>query len=459
MSIMEEPSIVSIMNELSLIDPDCTSYPINTYWTIDDEQNHGMARALTMEEQNEWRWYNDPNLTAAELRRAECDRQPLLLAGFVDETGRRRRRPRRWQDPDRARSDYDGLIETRAYSPNGRVVGFDDLTPEDVERENAFTPMQDDVDSPRSPSPGPAPGSREAMMSGALAEPRYSSPGLPRVSDYHHRSNAGVRRHEVADFASRFVALPAELQEAVIVLQHQQDLLWMDALVRIESTVWLFNLTPEKRRIALTVQRLHSTVKDDYLAEVRIYQRLLARFCTGLNAVDLAIRTEEVLMFLFHDFRTTGQTRGRNNEGNMSSGLEWWLDAIDAIDDSNLEQASDETINLRQTALECFLTNGRMIKFHTMCNFWSEWLATVGDLNREAEGIFRTGDFWVIPQGNIDSTGAWTTSLEWKKLLQRAEDSFCMLSTEDMQTVTTGELVETMDECESQLIESGLECD
>ncbi|KAK3723908.1 hypothetical protein LTR37_001392 [Vermiconidia calcicola] len=447
---MEEPNIVSIMDELSLIDPDCTTYTINTYWTIDDEQNDGMARALTMEEQNEWRWYNNPRLTAAELRRAECDRQPLLIAGFVDETGRRRRRPRQWQDPDRARSDYDGLIETRAYSPNGRVVGFDDLTPEDVEHENAFAPVQDDANSPRSPSPAPAPESLEAMMSGALAESPPSSRGLPIFSDNHHRSNAGVRRHEVAEFASRFAALPTELQEAVIVLQKQEDIFWMDALARIESIVWLFNLRPEKRRIALIVKDIHSTVKEDYLAEWHIYQRLLARFRTALNAVDSIIRNDEGLMLLFDEFRTSS-----NSEGHMCRDLDWWLDTIDAIDRDF--EVCDETVNLRQTAVECFLSNGRMTKFYTMCNSWSEWLRVVGDLNREAEGIRRTGDFWIIPQGTTDTKGTWTTSLEWKQLLQRAEDSFCKLSTDDMWTVSIRVLEDRADECTSEWIERGLE--
>ena len=216
--------------------------------------------ALTAQELEEWRWYISPSVQTAEDRsRAECDRQPNIVACLRDHRGCRRARPEVVLVEGRAQNDYDHLFDARVYSPNNRMRGTWDFDAEEIARENAF-PVEEDIQPPpgqrpgvdfippRTPTPPPEEDSLEAMMYSSIASPRPDSRNVLIFMNNAIRNNIGIRRHEIRDFAFRFRRLPAELRPLVIIERQRDDIFWMDALERVEDQVWWYNLTPTQRQ-------------------------------------------------------------------------------------------------------------------------------------------------------------------------------------------------------------------
>ena len=171
------------------------------------------APTLTAEKLKEWRWYLDPK---QQQSRAQCDRQPMIGKCFRNGVGRPRVRPEPVIDPIRAPNGYDRALDTRAYSPNNRVRGFLDLEEQEIARENAFTPVDDEPQEgqrpwveivlSRTPSPLAETGSLESRIDSSLAESQPDPSRRPIFYTHGLPSNAVIRSYEVRDFVRRFAA-------------------------------------------------------------------------------------------------------------------------------------------------------------------------------------------------------------------------------------------------------------
>ena len=395
-----------------------------------------LAPPLTAEVKEEWRWLvHPPSRSAEEQRVAECELQPTLTECYQDRTGRLRYRPAVVVPEGRTPNDFDQLLDTRAYSPNNRIRGTWDFDPDEIARENSFTPPHVEPapgiasEPARVHSPLHEDGSLAQMMAGSLAEPTPPPPDPPTFASATFFSTSGIGQHEMSDFADGLRALPQALQSAVVVLQRFNNMSWMDELHLVEEFDLQYNLMPERRAIYVKTLNLYQGFKDNIEALDKEGQGLKARFRGYLelswrlvNDDDPADQPRMFFETLFSDDLEHGTLRN----GNVIDGLKFWYHAVKLIDNYDLP------VIIRQTAVLRLLNIKRIQGFQEIAPYLKRWIDSVGNEEREARGIYREGDFW-------------TWAEDWEKALETLEDSEKFkMSPEDAEIVTRENLERTI---------------
>jgi hypothetical protein len=376
-----------------------------------DEQLVPHTGPISQEEMDEWKWYIDPTATTEQdIRQAQCRRQPTYRQMFYvngDGHGPERQRFPPANLEDRPLNDYDHLFDTRVYSPNGKSHIPWDWDPEEIERENAFTPPDLSEymteDSPRPSSPWPEPGSREAMFIGSLGEEdRPRSPGLPIFEDYtiHNAGVIGIRHEDVPSFVERFRSLPCGLQAEVIVRQREEDIFWMNALEQAESQVWWFKFTPTMRQIIKHIQTTLAMVEEILEHEEEVLDETddeLMDIFGFRSRLPIVISSE--LKRYFHTYVHDGSHIGRSVVARPVEGIFFFLTGIKKVDRHILRQPAEKQAvwgEIRKTMVFAALLKGRIDHFEELKDELDKWLGLVGDKEAEQFVFSDEGGFWTM---------------------------------------------------------------
>jgi hypothetical protein len=390
---------------------------------------------LTQEELDEWKAFIDPPATTdGEIRQAQCRRQHTIYeCHYLPDGTRREFRPPSNLEH-RPPNDYDHLYDMRSYSPNGGTH-LPDWDPEQIERENAFEPVDvedvaqlNGIRPPTPPeSPWPEPGSREALLIGSLGEDRREpEEPMPLPWNFAFYRTAGMSNIQVVDFAKRLLELPPEFRWNVVFLHEYEAMQWKDALKCAENNYWFSKLTPTMQDIYRHMQATWTMTDAQYRHESQLELNANRRLRYWLKDCE-DMRANTLLGSYVSEFIESGRHRGRY-EGRVEEDLEFFFEAIGFIDMENEDVAAYvDVVALRTAFVNALLFRFRTSRLSTWRDLITEWLDKVGNRDDETEGILKRGDFWRIHK-------------YYRDVLEYFCDDYCRLSAEEAATASESDL-------------------
>ena len=392
-----------------------------------------------------------PGQTAQQLHQAECAAQPTIGQCCYDELGRPRARPYVEIATDRAPNGYDHRMDLRQgrTDPGGLPIGFWDYDPVEIERQNAFTPVEE-VENPaevqrRALSPWPeVDTSVEAMYAGSLAEEDRLANSAAAMAERagmiltdHERfqrlmrlpsevrievcsrvnrgrvdwssalsfaeqrlrwqggvSRASVLNDDAGEIARRLYELPQRWREHVVRRVSSGQLGWIDALDDAAKQARWERLTVRQKDVFRKVKNIERDAADAVQYEQSRSEALSYRFRALLQVQSVQSLGRNLFEF-FSPMITSGFEAAWSEHGVYEDAYSYWDFSIQEIDGAG-EESNPLLLAARAIAVLKIVSIKRMQCAEKLCSETKDWMQAAGDAEKEVEAAEYRGAFWYM---------------------------------------------------------------